>query len=1680
MNNHKITLFFLLISFSLSAQMEINGDTLYGNEWINYDQEYIKIKIGSDGIYRLNYNALNEAGAFSGSQMPQGSHFQLFNKGSEIPIFTTTNGSMSGSDYIEFEGLKNRGELDVHLFLEQEYQLNDKVSMFNDTSAYFLTWDITSSSNARISTIPNDLSNPPLKEDYCLHVEEKLYTTWQRGRKDPSFSAQFDLGEGNGANVATSQSVPIPTPHVYNEVGAPNAIVNLRSFTKGGNHQTTISIGSNVYIDTTYSGWAVPDYYFEVPAAALGNNSTTLSLQNSLGSDDKVGIAYGTIRYPRSFDFGNATNFPFTLMASASEQYIEITNFNAGGIAPVLYDLTNNLRIVSALDGNNLIKLVLPPSPSSRNLVLVSQENLAVADVAYKKVFVDFSASPTDYLIISNRMLFDDGMGVDRVQEYADYRRSMVGGNFNAQIAEIHEVYDQFSYGIERHEISLRNFTHYMIGASDLGYVFLLGDGSNYSKIKSNYSSVVNKALVPTYGYPTSDHLIATGNSSNVPKVPVGRLVASNGGEVDIYLRKVKAFEMTSLIPQTVEDKAWMKRAIHLGGGDSGIQATIKSKLNGVKAILEEGTFGGKVHSFFKTSSDVIQEAPSEQIELLMNEGVSLVTFFGHSAPSTLDFDLESPESYNNFEKYPLLYTIGCHASRMMEFEGTLSEQWVLAEDKGAIAFLGATWETSLTNLAEYAEYFYQNFATDNYGGRLGDILKATIEDFDLNSSFYAEQLKQVMILHGDPALKINPHEGPDYIVNSETVSTSPLLINNQMENFDFNFKVNNLGFAVGDSLRISIKHKLPNDEVIESVSVKGVSPGFQSEHIINVTLPKSDQIIGLNTLTIVLDPIDSIPESPSPIAEMNNEYSYSFYILANDAFPVYPYEYSIVSNPNLVLKASTANTFAETARYYLEIDTTGVFDSNLKQSTVLIQEGGLIQWEPTIPLVDSTVYYWRISIDSTETVGNGFNWHESSFVYIEDSYSGWNQSHFHQLTKENDYIDLELEEPSRKMTYGSKGNELKMKFAAHPIIPWQDNASVLNNEILTQFRLCLDSSAIAFAVFDPYTIEPWVNTNQGGLVGEHDSYHCQSSGSGINWFIYVYRTNTMENREKAIHFLENVVPSNSYVLAYTLQKEGTSYAPESWALDSLSNSFGMNLFEVLEAQGAQLIRQTINEARPYYYFFQKDNPNMVSYGPREMIAESDTSTIEGTVIFESLLDRGNLKSTIIGPAEEWQSLIWNMETYDPVYDEVNLNVYGRTLESNGTEYLLHKGISVFDTTLTHIDAGVYPYLRLEFESKDSIQKSTPHLDFWRVLYSPVPEAALRPDLKFSFQSDTVQQGEDLVLDIAVENISEIDMDSILVHYTVIDQNNNAVLTDTRMAPLLKGDTLQAHLSFDTRAISTSINQLIIDVNPNNDQLEQHHFNNVGVKQFHILLDKKNPLLDVTFDGVHILDGDLVSAKPLINIILKDENKNLALNDTALFRVKILYPNETEPREFLSSDEGVTFYPADENDLGKENKARIELRESFQDDGVYELSVRAEDRTGNDSGDFDYKIRFEVINEAMVSNVLNYPNPFSTSTQFVFTLTGSEVPDFMKIQVMSVSGKVVREITNDELGPIHIGKNMTEYRWDGTDEFGDRLANGVYLYRVITREVNGDEYKNYNTNTSQYFKKGIGKMVIIR
>ena len=87
--------------------------------------------------------------------------------------------------------------------------------------------------------------------------------------------------------------------------------------------------------------------------------------------------------------------------------------------------------------------------------------------------------------------------------------------------------------------------------------------------------------------------------------------------------------------------------------------------------------------------------------------------------------------------------------------------------------------------------------------------------------------------------------------------------------------------------------------------------------------------------------------------------------------------------------------------------------------------------------------------------------------------------------------------------------------------------------------------------------------------------------------------------------------------------------------------------------------------------------------------------------------------------------------------------------------------------------------------------------------------------------------------------------------------------------------------------------------------------------------------------------------------------------------------------------------------------------------------------------------------------------------------------DDFSIEIFTVTGKLVKVIDLAELGGIHIGRNITDYAWDGTDMYGDRLANGVYFYRVKAR-INRQSVDHRQSGADAYWKHETGKMYLLR
>ncbi|MFN0216569.1 MAG: C25 family cysteine peptidase [Saprospiraceae bacterium] len=1655
------------------AQMWNGQDTLYGNEWIDYSKTYFKIKIAEDAVYRVDFQTLSAAGFPVGSVAA--SKWRLFRNGNQEAIFCSTNSVFGGTDFFEFYGQKNRGEVDFFLFenADQE-QINPWYSMYNDTSVYYLSWG-TGGQALRYDNAPNDLTNLPAAEPFCWQTVEKVITDGLF-KKKISDEIQYSWFDGNGysrSGSASSNPVTLSLPKIF--VSGPDAMAHIRYACNLGEHHQQILLNDSLFSEDVFYDFKLVDRKFPVGVSFLTQN-TQFKLFSPIG--DRNGIARTSIRYPRLFDFENANLAFFELEASPLEQYLEIQSFDLSSGNAILWDLNNKKRWVCASTAG-LTKVKIEVSSSKRNFVLTSSAAVKTVAALDSVMFQNpADAGPADYLIISNKALFNDHSagGVNRVEEYADYRRSAPGGNHTVLVMDVNDLYEQFAYGVRFHPIAVRNFLHWAKNQwPQATHAFIIGKALDSHQFRTSaQQNLMQDSLffVPILSNPGADlPYVMQGNHLSTPIMAIGRLAVTKASEIRDYMDKVILHEQQLVLAsQTIGDKAWMKRVIHNSGGLAGETVVIRNYTTSMANELKNNRFGADVHSFYKTSDDPVQISAYEQLLDLLNTGVSVWSIYGHSSAFAVDFDIGQPEVYSNYGRYPLMLIMGCFSGQCSLTQPGIGERFVLAADRGAIAYIASVNYSFIDALHSYGRQYYRQLGGEAYGKSIGLALTSTVNDLKNTQSPGLIAVLHQNLMQGDPAVRVHTHNGPDYLVDNQSVTFDPNPIGLEKPSVKLRFDAVNIGENTGGQIALKVEQRLPDNTVLQRILDTIAVPPNRSE--LEYDLPLNGSKIGFNRFLISLDPENLVTESPTQ-AEFNNELTdasgergMEVYFYADDISPVFPAPYAIVSKPSLTLYASTLNSAAKPLRYLFEIDTLETFDSPFKMSQEMIEPGGLVSWNPSILLKDSTVYYWRVARDSL--VNGSPLWRKRSFIYIPNSSSGWNQSQFGQY-REDTFGNLQANDTTRQIEFLDNASFISVQVAFRGVNRYPGLQNSYYENFLGDYgwgQLGI-SRGVAIIVADPNTGRLLHNPVGGPYNFDPGKDHV------LFWF----DTRDSLQRQKLMQFVEIGIPNGHYagLLAFNTPTDVLGYAPQLWANDSISQ--GKNLFQVLENQGARSIRKTtdFSTAPPAYGFiFRKNDPG---YPALDTLLTDPNLVADIRANFSAKWSVGQLETPPIGPVKSWRSIHWNHIPFDDPSDRATLSVL--SVQDGQLDSLLFTLENKFDTSLQALSATQFPLLKLRYELSDTLSRTATPLAYARVLFDAVPEGALHPAAHFVFERDTMQQGETLNASIAFANISEVPFDSLLFKFRVENQTGAGGTFLQKLKPLVAGDSLHAHFSLPTLPL-LGPQRLLMEANPDKDQAEIYHFNNVLLRDFYVSRDERNPLLDVTFDGRHILDGDLISPKPVVIITLKDENPYLALIDTGLFKLRLVMPDGTQIL-IPSNDPALIFLPADASNLPKKNLARLEWRPEFLQDGEYRLMVNGSDASGNKSARLDWSVSFKIITKSSLSNILNYPNPFSSSTSFVYTLTGSEPPARFKIQIMTVSGRVVREITEQEFGPLKPGSHRSEFSWNGRDEYGDQLANGVYLYRIVAKKSDGSEFDLFeNDSADGFFKHGFGKMVLMR
>jgi len=1437
-----LSLFFcFLISTSITVAQSFN------NDWIDYNKTYYKFKVGpfgydndgapiEKGVVRINGTALAAAGLANVTA----EQFQLWKDGKEVPIFISkSSGTLSSSDYIEFWGEIANGNTDTQLYNDSSFQLSTHWSLESDSAAYFLTVN-PSGNNKRLQQINNDVNSINIfPEKNFIYTVGKYYRNELSqgfGVLDQSlFLSAYDNGEGftsravrNNNNLYGQGQLTQLFSHLYPDTSI--ALMTARfSMTGNASYDRNVRILLNNEMISEY-----PMGYFlsakpeiNISADAIKNDSATFIIQNlSAANDDKLRVATIELDYPRLFNFGGATSFEFYINACDKGRYLKIANFNKANGEAVLYDITNGKRYVANTSIQDTLQFLLQPSSEKYHLVLVraNGSTATIINSLQPRHFTDFSKqiNQGDYLIISNPVLFGSGSN-NYIEQYKDYRSSDSGGHFNAKIVDIHDLEDQFAYGINMHPLAIKNFLRFarLTFSIPPAYVFLIGKGISYPQYRFAESNTLTKQLnlIPVFGNPGSDNLLSSDNQSDVPATPIGRLSVVSPEEIGVYLKKIKQYESNQRdTSNTIKEKSWMKKVLQLSGqNDASIRYSIQSFQAKYSKIISDTLLGANVTTFNKTDDATNYAQSLTQFRNEYDSGSAMVEYLGHASTSSIDFNLDNPDNYANKGKYPVFMVNGCLSGNIFDYDvnrlndkSTLSEKFILAQERGAIGYLSSSSYAVLSYIDLFTQQIYTCMTSKDYGSGFGKIIQDGINNvlnYTGNSDFYSRMHAEQLVLNGDPALKINAFPLPDFAIDSTEVIATPGYLTAASDSFNLKIKIHNLGKAINDSVHFYLLRKFP-DGNSDTAFYKKI-PAPKNLDSIEMKLPVvSNRDKGTTTIVAMIDDDNAIAEA----SEKNNIASVKIKIGAADPVPVFPYNYAIVNSDSVDLSASV--TFDSLTQYAAEVDTTALFNSPLKVKQTKLSKGGLITFSK-IPLqLNNTVYYWRVSKDSANKHWNGF-----SFIHKESGGQGFEQAHFYQHTQSS-FNGIGIDSLTRVFDFSKALDNVYIQHAVYPTSGTGDaQFSISLNGSIATWSACVGSSII-FNIFDPNTFKPILDSTQ--------PYNAGSICDSMRRYNFEYSTQSAASRKNAMDFLDNYVPNGYYVVARKIYDLGnTDWAPTVWAKDTALYGHNNSLYHRLKDQGVAI--DSFTHPRTFIFMFKKNDAahyqpvSVLSKGLYDRILNSQNISVFDTV--------GTATSPLFGPAKSWNKATWNGVAQNN-NNITSLDIL--TIDKNGKDSLWYNLTpSQQEINISSINAANYPYIKLRMHTKDALTFNPYQLQNWSVESAPVPEGAIAANLgvdipdSINFYHNIHVAFDTLKGYVVFKNISNASFDPLKIKLILFDKNNNAYnFLLPKTSALSPGDTLHVSFLINVTDLPEGKYNLYLEVNPDEDQPEQYHYNN--------------------------------------------------------------------------------------------------------------------------------------------------------------------------------------------------------------------------------------------------------------
>lgn len=1235
---------------------------------------------------------------------------------------------------------------------------------------------------------------------------------------------------------------------------------------------------------------------------------------------------------------------------------------------------------------------------------------------------------------------------VTEAQRYAAYRGQQSG--LRTQVVIMDDIWELFDHGTAR-PIALKRFLHFASTqwARPPRYVFLVGDATEPA-----FGVGPGPLEVPSFGVPPSDDWFVqnwNGIGDFRPEMALGRLTARTTTELRQYQSKVRDYE------RQTETGIWRKRIVLLSGGNSNAErAQLLASNRTFARTAVQSPVGADTVMVAKTSNDPLGVAPREDLKDILDDGVLLLHFFGHSAPNSWDLLTDDPATFSNVGRPNIVLSLGCYSGRFTSAEDRIiSEQFVFAPN-ASVAYIGGSGAGQTPALLRYGTYFYTTLFTENQV-ILGDVIRRTKRrHFEANQMALMDlSLLQNSLLLGDPAIRLVIPDKPDYLFKNSPYTIRPEPTNVADSTMRVRVDLLNNGRRPVESMQVKLEQTRPDNTVVEYT--KTLSP-FNISTFTEFAVRLRNNDVGVHQLRTVVDSDGQIDET----SKLNNIYQLNHQVFSTSADILFPNDQGVATSrtPRFSVASPTFNSGVQVA---FELDTVQTFTNPLQRLT--LQGTQLVlEWQPPTRLDHGQNYWWRVRVLSNssepltawrtatffvDTTLTGVWWYQNQKNFDENSFSLTLEKRSNKLAFIE--IDLPVSTESSNYDYGRANNAT---FTASTRV----NGVEYGRRVISFHVLALDGKNGRILIDRQYIL----HGGQYATVPINDDLVARQQGDFTTDMAALKDGDYVISR---IRHVQQVSPSAGLF-------RDTRILPSWSAIGGFKAGNGVN-----GNQASQL------DGNSGYILFGKKGAKSPSE-TSEYIIRTNTFLKKDTV-YKFNAPGGDMVSTIAGPALKWRQAQYRAELTN-FTAEASVEVFG--LRGLNESPVLLKKTDRFaagnqQINLDDIDSERYPYMQLKAVLADSSRTSTPQIPYWRIEFDPVPEIALDP-FSASIPRDTIQEGGLFQFSIDVSNLSPTIVDSVFIDYFDRIDDGEFKLADRDTLIKMPANTSIKVSSSQATLGKVGAHQWLVQVRTKTP--DQYAYNNLFSSNFLIVPDGIAPKVEVFLNRQVALpvsspitdpdDPDLLTSgtDPEIEIRWRDENELFLLNR---FTLLDLYFNGEKIEE---GDPRITFVPAASI---KNNRATVIFKPQLPAgiDSVYQLTIFARDEAANIAESAEgYHISFRVPGQTGIPSLYPYPNPMSDRTVFAFQLNAPSTGqiDRLRISIYTLSGRPVRMIdvlgddASSAVGGLRIGWNKIE--WDGRDQDGNRLANGVYLYKVDF-SAGGKAYPVNNA-------RSVEKLVIIR